>query len=154
MPEAPVKNEAQRRVNEVMVTNLHAIDGLATVEEALRAMRRHGVSSLVVTRRNADDEVGLLEVSGVADMVAASRPIARANVYEAMTKPVVTLPPDMLVRYAVRLLRQHGLSRAVVVDEKRDAVGMVTLRDLILASVDVDGEDEGREEGREKESRG
>ena len=153
MPEAPVKNEAQRRVNEVMVTNLHAIDGLATVEEALRAMRRHGVSSLVVTRRNADDEVGLLEVSGVADMVAASRPIARANVYEAMTKPVVTLPPDMLVRYAVRLLRQHGLSRAVVVDEKRDAVGMVTLRDLILASVDVDGEDEGREEGREKESR-
>lgn len=150
MPEAPVKNEAQRRVNEVMVTNLHAIDGLATVEEALRAMRRHGVSSLVVTRRNADDEVGLLEVSGVADMVAASRPIARANVYEAMTKPVVTLPPDMLVRYAVRLLRQHGLSRAVVVDEKRDAVGMVTLRDLILASVDVDGEDEGREEGRGK----
>ena len=151
MPEAPVKNEAQRRVNEVMVTNLHAIDGLATVEEALRAMRRHGVSSLVVTRRNADDEVGLLEVSGVADMVAASRPIARANVYEAMTKPVVTLPPDMLVRYAVRLLRQHGLSRAVVVDEKRDAVGMVTLRDLILASVDVDGEDEGREEGRGRE---
>lgn len=142
MPEEPVKNEAQRRVNEVMVTTLHAIDGLATVAEALRTMRRHGVSSLVVTRRNADDEVGLLEVSGIADMVAASRPISRTNVYEAMTKPVVTLPPNMLVRYAVRLLRQLGLSRAVVVDEKRDAVGMVTLRDLVLALVEVDGRED------------
>ena len=142
MPEEPVKNEAQRRVNEVMVTTLHAIDGLATVDEALRAMRRHGVSSLVVTRRGADDEVGLLEVSGIADLVAAGRPIARTNVYEAMTKPVVTLPPNMLVRYAVRLLRQLGLSRAVVVDEKRDAVGMVTLRDLVLALVAVDGRED------------
>lgn len=138
MPEETVNNGAQRRVSEVMATTLHAIDGLATVAEALRAMRRHCVSSLVVARRNADDEVGLLEVSGIADMVAASRPIARTNVYEAMTKPVVTLPPNMLVRYAVRLLRQLGLSCAVVVDEKRDAVGMVTLRDLVLALVEVD----------------
>ena len=128
-------SEATRRVKDVMATELHVVDGLATLEEALRDMERHGVSSLVVARRDADDEVGLLEVGGIADVVADNRPLERTNVYEAMTKPVLTLPAEMLVRYAVRLLRQHGLSRAVVVDAKRDAVGMATLRDLVLASV-------------------
>ena len=124
-----------RRVKDVMATELHVVDGLATLEEALRDMERHGVSSLIVARRDAEDEVGLLEVGGIADVVADNRPLERTNVYEAMTKPVLTLPAEMLVRYAVRLLRQHGLSRAVVVDAQRDAVGMATLRDLVLASV-------------------
>lgn len=130
-----MSEHALRRVKDVMATELHVVDGLATLEDALRDMERHGVSSLIVARRDADDEVGLLEVGGIADVVADNRPLERTNVYEAMTKPVLTLPAKMLVRYAVRLLRQHGLSRAVVVDAKRDAVGMATLRDLVLASV-------------------
>ena len=130
-----MSEDALRRVKDVMATELHVVDGLATLEEALRDMERHGVSSLIVARRDAEDEVGLLEVGGIADVVADNRPLERTNVYEAMTKPVLTLPAEMLVRYAVRLLRQHGLSRAVVVDAKRDAVGMATLRDLVLASV-------------------
>ena len=130
-----MSEHAPRRVKDVMATELHVVDGLATLEEALRDMERHGVSSLIVARRDAEDEVGLLEVGGIADVVADNRPLERTTVYEAMTKPVLTLPAEMLVRYAVRLLRQHGLSRAVVVDAKRDAVGMATLRDLVLASV-------------------
>ena len=124
------------RVQDVMTTDLHAIDGLANVDEAIRLMRQHGVSSLVVARRDKDDEVGLLEVANVAaEVVAKNRPPERVSVYEAMSKPVVTLPPGMLVRYAVRLLVELGLTRAVVVDEERDAVGMVTLRDLVLAEM-------------------
>ena len=124
------------RVQDVMATELHAIDGLANVDEAMRLMREHGVSSLVVARRDKDDEVGLLEVANVAaEVVARNRPPERVSVYEAMAKPVVTLPPGMLVRYAVRLLVELRLTRAVVVDDERDAVGMVTLRDLVLAEM-------------------
>ena len=124
------------RIQDVMATDLHAIDGLANVDEAMRLMREHGVSSLVVARRDKDDEVGLLEVANVAaEVVARNRPPERVSVYEAMTKPVVTLPPGMLVRYAVRLLVELRLTRAVVVDDERDAVGMVTLRDLVLAEM-------------------
>ena len=128
---------AGARVRDVMATELHAIDGLANVDEAMRLMRQHGVSSLVVARRDRNDEVGLLEVANVAaEVVARNRPPERVSVYEAMTKPVVTLPPGMLVRYAVRLLVELGLTRAVVVDDERDAVGMVTLRDLVLAEME------------------
>ena len=126
----------QQRVRDVMATDLHSIDGLANVDEAMRLMREQGVSSLIVTRRDSDDEVGLLEVAAVAaEVVARNRAPDRVSVYEAMAKPVVTLPPDMLARYAVRLLVNLGLTRAVVVDEDRNAVGMVTLRDLVLADM-------------------
>lgn len=123
------------RVQDVMVRELHVIDGLATIGEAIAMMKEHDVSSLVVARRDADDEVGLVEVVDVADPLAADRPPDRVHVYEVMDKPVVTLPPGMLARYAMRLLSEMGLSRSVVVDEKRDAVGIVTLRDLVLGSV-------------------
>ncbi len=128
-----MSEERDARVEGVMVTDLHSIDGLATVSEAIRMMKQHRVSSLVVDRRDGDDEVGLVEVADIAkEVIGPNRAPDRVSVYEVMTKPVVTLPPGMLVRYAVRLLTRHGLSRAVVVDEQRNAVGMVTLRDLVL----------------------
>ena len=128
-----MSEEREIRVEGVMVTDLYSIDGLATVSEAIQMMKQHHVSSLVVDRRDADDEVGLVEVADIAkEVIGRNRAPDRVSVYEVMTKPVVTLPPDMLVRYAVRLLAQLGVSRAVVVDEARNAVGMVTLRDLVL----------------------
>ena len=52
-----------------------------------------------------------------------------------MTKPVVNILPTMLVRYAARHLVTLGLSRALVVDQERNVVGMVTLRDLVIARI-------------------
>ena len=125
------------RVRDVMVTKLHTIDGLATVQDAMTIMRRHTVSSLVVERRDEDDEVGLVEVADIARVVALDRALDRVSVYEVMTKPVVTIPSAMLARYATRLLASLNRSRAVVVDDVRNAVGMVTLRDLVLGHLEV-----------------
>ena len=132
-----MSEEREARVESAMVTDLYRIDGLATASEAIQMMKEHRVSSLVVERRDADDEVGLVEVADIAkEVIGPNRAPERVSVYEVMTKPVVTVPPGMLVRYAVRLLTRHGLSRAVVVDEARNAVGMVTLRDLVLGRRD------------------
>lgn len=128
-----MSEKPEARVEGAMITDLYSIDGLATVGEAMQMMKQHHVSSLVVERRDGDDEVGLVEVADIAkEVIGKNRAPDRVSVYEVMTKPVVTLPPGMRVRYAVRLLAQLGLSRAVVVDESRNAVGMVTLRDLVL----------------------
>ena len=121
------------RIRDLMVDELHAIDGLATVADAMALMKRHGVSSLVVNRRNEDDELGLVVVADIArGVIADNRAPERVNVYEIMSKPLLTLRENMLAKYAVRLLVRFELSRAVVVDHERNAVGMVTLRDLIM----------------------
>ncbi len=126
-------DDSPARVRDLMVEELHTIDGLATVADAMALMRRHRVSSLVVDRRNEDDELGLIVVADIArDVIAHNRAPERVNVYEIMSKPLLTVPEDMLTRYAVRLLARFGLSRAVVVDYDRNAIGMVSLRDLIM----------------------
>ena len=121
------------RVEDVMSTELHSIEGLATVSDAVAIMREYGINSLVVQRRDSDDESGLVSLTDIAGKVLAqNRSPDRVNVYEIMSKPAVTLPPRMQVRYAARLLVQLDFSRALVVDADRNPIGMVTLRDLVL----------------------
>ena len=132
------------KVKDLMVEKLYMIDGLATVAEAMALMRKHQVSSLVVNRRDADDELGLVVIADIArGVILHNRPPGRTNVYEIMSKPLLTVPEDMLAKYAVRLLARFEVSRAVVVDHDRNALGMVTLRDLIMgcAANDTDPAD-------------
>lgn len=125
----------QMPVQDVMTAEVHSIDGLATVAEAMALMQKQSVSSLAVNRRDETDEVGMVVVSDIArNVTAPNRSPDRVNVYEIMSKPVVTLPSEMLARYAVRLLIRFDISRAIVVDHDRNPVGIVTLRDLVIGS--------------------
>ena len=124
------------KVSNVMTPTVLIIQRMATVREAIEQMREAGVSSMAVERRDEADEYGLLVVSDIArEVVAKERSPDRVNVYEIMSKPVLTLPADMNIKYAVRLLVQFGLSRALVEDETRAPVGIVTLRDMVLRHV-------------------
>ena len=124
---------ATLRVSDVMGTQLHTIDGLATVSEAMASMKRYQISSLVVNRRHADDEPGIVTVGDIArEVIAHNRAPERINVYEIMSKPALTVRSGMLARYAVRLLTQFRVSRALVVDDEGTPLGLVTLRDLVL----------------------
>ena len=108
------------------------INGMATVHEALELMRENNVYSLVVERRRPGDEYGMVVVSDIANKVIAhNRSPDRVNVYEIMSKPVLTISADMEIKYAIRLLGRFGLSRSVVVDGS-EAVGFVTLTDMVF----------------------
>src|SRR5690606_23567080 len=56
---------ADLRVREAMTADPITIDGMATINEALAVMRSRGISCLVVNRRDADDEYGLLLIADV-----------------------------------------------------------------------------------------
>ena len=129
------------KVADVMQTSLHIVDGLQSVQSAIETMGRLGVSSLVIERRNEHDEYGVVTVRDIAaKVVSVNRSTERTSVYEIMTKPALTISPDMNVKYAIRLLSRFGVGRALV----RDAdglVGLATLRDLLLGHVEPgDGE--------------
>ena len=94
-----------------MGPEVHAIDGLATVAEAMATMKRLHISSLIVNRRHDDDEMGLITVSDLArEVIARNRAPERVNVYEVMAKPALSVRPEMLARYAVRLMVQFRVS--------------------------------------------
>ena len=121
------------RVSDLMGTEVHTIDGLATAAAAMATMKQLQISSLVVNPRHDDDELGVITVSDLArEVITRDRAPERVNVYEIMTKPALTVRSDMLARYAVRLLVRFGVSRALVVDDDGAPRGLVTLRDLVL----------------------
>ncbi len=122
-------------VKDVMTASPMAIDGLATVSQAVALMREQDVSSLVVDKRDDSDEYGILVVHDIAEqIVATDRSPDRVNVYEIMSKPVLSLDVGMNIKYAVRLLSRFKLTRALVLDQGKVA-GIVTLRDLVLRSL-------------------
>lgn len=121
------------KVGAVMTPDVKTIEGTQSVDVAIEMMRASGVSSLVVERRNADDEYGMIVVSDIATKVLGpDKAPERVGVYEIMTKPVLSLSEDMDIRYAVRMLSQFKLSRAFVTDDHRNLKGIVTLRDMVL----------------------
>ena len=121
------------KISDAMTETVRMVDAMATVKDAVGLMREAGVSSLVVERRDDTDEFGLLVIADIArEVIAQNRAAERVNVYEIMSKPVLTLPAEMNIKYAVRMLVRFDLSRALVVDQERRPVGIVTLRDMVL----------------------
>ena len=124
------------RVADVMRTELHMIDGLASVQSAIEEMNRLKVSSLVIEHRHEGDEYGIVTVKDIAaKVVAVNRSTERTSVYQIMTKPALTISADMNVKYAIRLLARLEHNRALVTGAK-DLIGLASLRDLVLSYAD------------------
>lgn len=121
------------RVRDVMHTDYCHIDGLATVADALALLRRRGAQALVVDKRDADDEYGIVLLSDIATQVLArARAPERVNLYEIMSKPALSVPPDMRVHHCARLFERFGLQQAPVIDGHGQVLGMVGYVDLVL----------------------
>ena len=63
--------------------------------------------------------------------MGADKTADRVNVYEIMSKPVISVDPDMDIRYCARLFERFGLTLAPVV-QNRTVVGVVSYRDIVL----------------------
>jgi predicted transcriptional regulator len=120
------------RVKDVMKADFDLIDGKMTVKDALNTMQHVETKALIVAKRNDDDEYGMVLLSDIAKQVLArDRSPERVNIYEIMSKPVITVHPAMDVRYCARMFDQFGLSRAPVLDSGK-VVGIVSYTDMVL----------------------
>jgi CBS domain-containing protein len=126
------ENHAVIRVKDVMKTDFGTIDGIATVEDALKKMKTLKTAVLVVNKRHEDDEYGLLTSGDIArHVLAKDRAPDRVNVYEIMSKPVISVHPEMDIRYCSRLFADYNLVRAPVI-ENRTVIGIVSPNSLVL----------------------
>ena len=127
-----MENSTLIRVKDVMKTDFGTIDGTATVADALKKMKSLKTAVLIVNKRNEDDEYGMLTSGDIArHVLAKDRAPDRVNVYEIMSKPVISVHPDMDIRYCSRLFADYNLVRAPVIDN-RTVVGIVSPNSLVL----------------------
>jgi signal-transduction protein with cAMP-binding, CBS, and nucleotidyltransferase domain len=127
-----MKPEKIVRIRDVMKHRVDIVDGMTTVAEALRQMKYHDTKMLMVEKRHADDEYGILLLSDISRKVLAQdRSPERVNVYEIMAKPVISVDPAMDIRYCARLFDRFDLSRAPVI-ENGEIIGVVSFTDMVL----------------------
>jgi CBS domain-containing protein len=120
------------RARDVMRKGIISIDGMATAKQAAAKMRLEKVSCLLVEKRQIDDAWGMLVVQDfIKGVIIPGRSPNEVHVYEIMTKPIITVPADMDIRYVARLINRAGIRRAPV-EDGGDLIGMIALSSLIL----------------------
>ena len=120
------------KAKDVMHERHVELDGLATVKDALEAMKASNADLVIVKKRTEDDVFGILLLSDIAKKVLAQdKAPERTNIYELMSKPVIPLDADMDVRYCARLFDRFGLSNAPVI-EKGKVLGIVSYKELVF----------------------
>ncbi len=108
------------------------IDGLATAKEAAAIMRKENVNVLIVHKRNSEDAFAIVSIYDlIKGVIIADMHSEEVNVFEIMTKPTITVPADMNIRYVARLMIRAGIRRAPV-EDNGELIGMITLSSLVL----------------------
>lgn len=117
---------------DVMKTSFVELDRMMTVKDALHSMEVEGVSVVMVSKRDEHDAYGILLLADIAKLVLAKdKAPERVNIYEIMSKPVISVPPELDVRHCARLFDRFGLAVAPVV-EHGNVIGIVSYRELVL----------------------
>ncbi len=122
-------------VRKAMRTDVHLIDGRKNVLEALRLMKEGRTTSLIVERHWEQDEYGILTLSDIAkQVIARDKAPERVNVFEIMTKPTISVHPEMDIRYCARLFERLDIRRAPVIEDGK-VIGIIGYYHLVLEAL-------------------
>ena len=120
------------KARDVMHEKHLELDGLATVKEALSLMKENSADVLLVKKRDDSDSYGIVVLSDITKKVLAKdRAPERINVYEIMTKPIISIEPELDVRHCARLFENFGLSNAPVIENGK-ILGVVSYNELVF----------------------
>ena len=126
------------RVRDVMLREFDMVTRQETISEALAKMKHVKNRLLMVDKRNDDDEYGIVRLGDIARQVLAKdRSPDRVNVYEIMSKPVISVPPTMDIRYCARLFESFGLQRAPVIEDGK-VLGIIGYDEMLLHWLNLD----------------
>ncbi len=120
------------KASDIMQEKHLELDGLATVKDALEAMTREDADVVIVKKRDEHDAYGIVLLADIAkNVLAKDRSPERVNIYEIMSKPVISIEPELDVRYCARLFNRFGLSNAPVI-HNGEVLGIVSYTELVL----------------------
>ena len=129
------KLKEYQSAKDVMSKKVILIDGMATAKEAVEIMRKEKVGALIVKKRNQQDAFGIVNIHDfIKGVILQDKTSEEVNVFEIMTKPVISVPANMDAKYVASLLTNVGI-RMAPVEENGKYIGMISLSDLILENL-------------------
>lgn len=118
-------------VRDILTEKVITVAPLAPLREAMQLMRDNNVRSLVVDKQHPHDAYGIITYTTILKTIVAEEgDIDLANVYDVATKPVITVPAEMDVKYVARMMVNMDVRRVVVL-EGNELLGIVTTSDIV-----------------------
>jgi signal-transduction protein with cAMP-binding, CBS, and nucleotidyltransferase domain len=127
-----IRFETQVPLREVM-TSPTSIGIEASVAQAAKAMCRAEVGSVIIIENNKP--IGIVTEEDIAcKVVAKDLKPSTVRVNKIMSTPLITVSADKTVGDAATMMVKHKVRRLPVIDAKHKVIGMVTVRDLLAVS--------------------
>jgi CBS domain-containing protein len=118
------------KAKDIMSSDVLTIQPSALVSEAIGLMRQKKIHAIVVKPRAPEKAYGIVTEADIAYKVIARDSDPKAlTVGDVMTKPCITVKPDMTVENVARLFATSHIHRAPVV--KDELLGIVSISDIL-----------------------
>ncbi len=118
------------KARDIMTKNVVMVEEGISVAEAVTTMIENKVSSLIVNRINDDDSYGIITRRDVVNKVVAEGISPQGiKVADIMTKPLLTIPPNLSIKHVARLMVHTGVRRMPVFDSRK-IIGIVSNSDI------------------------
>ncbi|MBE7468597.1 MAG: hypothetical protein DPW09_11410 [Anaerolineae bacterium] len=118
------------KAKDIMTSDVVTIQPSALVSEAIGLMRQKKIHAIVVKSRAPEKAYGIVTEADIAYKVVARDSDPKAlTVGDIMTKPCITVNPEMTVENVARLFANNHIHRAPVV--KDDLLGIVSISDIL-----------------------
>lgn len=116
------------QVSEIMHMGVKTVQTTDTIQTVAKIMKDFDIGSVPVYEESRP--VGFVTDRDIVVGCLAQGSSIEAQVSEAMTPEFICVENNSDINDAARLMKERRLSRIVVVDDKKQAVGIVTLQDI------------------------
>lgn len=107
------------------------VDASDTVLKAAKLLVQNNIGLLIVTDARVDRKLaGVLSERDIIRVIASGSAL-EMPVEKVCTKDVVTVHGSSDVAEAAKAMNKHGIRHVVVVDDRGNPVGVVSMRDLV-----------------------
>ena len=125
--------ETQIPLRDVMKNNPTMLGIEATVEKAAKTMCHDEVGSVIILENS--QPIGIVTEEDITcKVVAKDLKPSTVQVREIMSTPLITVSADKTVGDAAHMMVKHKVRRLPVIDAKKKVIGIVTVRDLLTVS--------------------
>ena len=128
--------ETHVQLKEMMRRHPATIDYNATVARAAMTMCSADVGSCIVLENNLP--IGIVTEQDInCKVVAKNHRPGEVRVSEIMSTPLITINAERTVGEAASMMVKHRVRRLPVVDEMNRVIGIVTVRDLLSVTSEI-----------------
>ena len=125
--------ETQIPLRDVMKNNPTMIGSEATVAKAAKAMCHDEVGSVIILGNG--QPIGIVTEEDITcKVVTKDLKPSTVLVKDIMSTPLITVSADKTVGDAAHMMVKHKVRRLPVIDAKKKVIGIVTVRDLLTVS--------------------